>query len=88
MNKSIYYRITLDLAIFFAVIHGFWFLAFPIAFVGVFVFPYYFELFVAGLAYDALFGMSKSLGIVSYVGTIASGALFLIVQFFKNIVRH
>lgn len=70
-----------------ALLNAWWFIALPLAIVGAWFFPYFAELIVAGVVYDALFGMIPGMGLWSYSGTIISVILFMIVFLLKKLVR-
>jgi len=85
MNKKI--RIILDIAIFISVIQGWWIPALALSAFGSWYFPYYFEIILAGIGFDALFGMVNTMGIQGYFGSIISISIFLIMYFLKKIMR-
>ena len=80
-------RIITNLIIFIAVIHGWWFVALPIAIVGCWFFPYYIEIIISGFVYDALFRMISGVGFVAYLGTIISITVFTGLVIIKQNIR-
>ena len=87
MNKNILLRIILDLLITFCISRGWWYFALPLGFVGAWSFPYFFELIIAGIAYDSLFRMVPGMGWGSDMGTIVSVISMLIISGVKRFVR-
>lgn len=89
MNSRIatYNRIFFDILVFAAILNAWWFVALPLALVGAWIFPYYLELILAGVVYDALFGMTAGLGIRGYAGTGVSVIVFVVVVLIKRRVR-
>lgn len=83
MSKAIL-RIIFDLMIMIAVIKGWWFLALPFGIVGVWLLPYFFEIIIAGIAYDALFGIGP---LLKYAGLSLSVIVLLSVINIKKIVK-
>ncbi|MEN9913269.1 MAG: hypothetical protein RLY66_677 [Candidatus Parcubacteria bacterium] len=80
-------RLIIDILMTFAIIHGWWFIALPIALVGALRYRWFFEMLIAGLAYDSLFGLVPEQGIYSYIGIISSLILFAAMMFLKAIMR-
>ena len=87
MNKSFIIRILIDIVIAFSVLNAWWFVALPLVIIGVWAFPYYVEIVLAGVAYDALFAMDPGMGWKGYIGTIISFTALAIVFFLKKVVR-
>ena len=87
MNKNIPTRIILDILIFLAVIHGWWFIALPLCILGVAIFGYFIEFIVAGFVYDAIYGIGTGRGVREYAGTIISVVILAIVAGLKNVMR-
>jgi hypothetical protein len=81
-------RIILGILIALAVLQGWWFLALPLGLIGAWVFPVYAEIIIAGIAYDALFGMNGEAGMWGYAGTIVAVLLFGAVSIFKKVGRR
>ncbi len=86
MNKIIY-RLIFDIVIFIAVINGWWLPALFLAIVGFWIFPYYVELIITGIAYDALFGMVPSNGFLDYAGSTITIVFTVVLVFLKRVVR-
>ncbi|MES2216380.1 MAG: hypothetical protein V4481_03720 [Patescibacteria group bacterium] len=80
-------RIIIDIAILLCLIHGWGFVALPLGIVGALVFPFYIELILAGVMYDALFGFTAGQGFAGYLGTIISTVFIFIVIIIKKIMR-
>ena len=80
-------RLVVDLILAVSVIEGWWFLALPISLIGVWSFPYFAEIIVAGFAYDALYGMVPGMGVKAYAGTIAACISSAIFAGLKKVVR-
>lgn len=88
MNKKILSRIILDLLMLIFLLNGWWFLALPLALIGAYLFPYFIEMIIAGIGYDALFGFISGIGLWKYAGTAISIVLFLGVVALKKTVRR
>lgn len=80
-------RIIFDLVIALAVINGWWFVALPLGLIAAWKYPGYIEILVAGVAYDALFGLTPATGALGYVGTIVSVLLIICILVLKKIMR-
>jgi hypothetical protein len=87
MNSKVASRILLDACIFLVIIHGWWFVALPLALIGVSRHAYFIELIIAGLIYDSLFGLGPEMGIWGYVGILSSAGIFTLALIFKKIMR-
>jgi len=88
MNKGkLIGRILFDVIIAISVLSGWWFIALPVALCGAWLFSYFIEIVIAGIAYDAFFGMVPSMGWKGYVATIISIIILLIVTALKRVVR-
>ena len=85
-NKKIFGRIGLDILIAISIFNGWWFIALPLGFVGVWVYKNYFEFIIAGLAYDALFGMVRGTGLVGYIGTIISVIMYTVITRLHHVI--
>lgn len=88
MRKDILIRIILDLLILVSVVEGFWFVALPLAVIGCWNFSYFIEMLLAGMIYDALFGLIPETSFASYYGSIFSLVIFLIIIQLKKVVRN
>ncbi len=80
-------RVIIDLLMFLCVMQGWWFAALPLGIVGALMFPFFIELVIAGVVYDALFGFAEGQGFVGYVGTVVSVAFIFVVVFVKKMMR-
>jgi len=87
MNKKIFVRLIFDALIFFFVINGWWFAALPLGAVGLWVFPFYIEIMLAGVIYDSLFGFIPDLGWLGYAGVIISSLLIFLIVMLKKRMR-
>jgi len=81
-------RIIIDILIICLLIPGYWFLALPLAIISAWYFPYFVEVIIAGIVYDALFGFIPGMGAWQYAGTIGSVIIFLIMFLSKKVVRR
>lgn len=79
-------RIIFDLVLLGAIFYTPWWVATPLALVGVFVFPAYYEVFAFGLLVDLLFGTRYS-ALHGALGLLGAVALFFLGEFGKSIVR-
>ena len=70
-----------------AMMHGWWVVALPLALIGVWRFPYFVEIIIAGIIYDSLFGFVPEMGVIGYLGTIVSVGLFLLLILAKKVMR-
>ena len=80
-------RVLIDLVIVCAILQGWWFIALPLGLIGAWRFPFFIELLIAGIAYDALFGFADGLGWMGYVGTTVSVLGIFVVLVLKKVVR-
>lgn len=87
MNKQSIFRIILDILIVISVINAWWFVALPLAVLGMWKSLYFIEIIIAGIAYDSLFGFVSAMGVWGYVGTMTSIVVFGVIIIFKKIVR-
>jgi len=78
-------RVAIDIALFIFVINGWWPLVIVSGIIGAWYWPHFAELIVAGIAYDALFGMVGARG---WIGTIVSILLYTIILSIKKFVRR
>lgn len=88
MNKLIIMRIVIDFIILISIISGWWHVALLISLVSFMFFPFFLEIIIFGIIFDALFGYNQSLGISKYVGTILSVSIFLIIYWLQNTLRR
>jgi hypothetical protein len=84
MNKQ---RIILDIVIAISVLYGWWFVILPVGLYCVWKFPGYIEILIAGIAYDSLFGFTREVGILGYMGTIVAALVILFVFTLKKVMR-
>ncbi len=87
MKYSIIFRILLYLALAFTVINGWWFVSIPLIIIGIWLFSFKFEILIAGIVYDALFGMVGSMGVKGYIGTIVAVVILGSIYLLKKVVR-
>ncbi len=88
MQKNNVIRIIIDIVLFASVVNGWWPLIFIFGVAGIWYFANFPEAIIAGVAYDALFGMSSGMGIRGWLGTIISIVLYTIILLIKKIVRR
>jgi len=88
MNNQLIFRIILDILIAICILQAWWFIALPLAIFGVWEFPYFIEIILAGIIYDSLFGFVSGMGVWGYVGTIVSIILFGVVILLRKMVRR
>jgi hypothetical protein len=81
------FRIVLDVCIVIAVLNGWWPLAIVLVLIGAWFFRFFVEIILAGVAYDALFGMGHGMGWRGYEGTIGAVVIFVAVKLAKRLVR-
>ena len=55
---------------------------------GSWYYPRFIELIIAGVAYDALFGMIKGTGARGWIGTLTAIVLYTIILLVKKIIRR
>lgn len=77
-----------DIILFISVINGWWPVALLAGVGGAWRWPYFAEAIIAGIAYDALFGMIPGTGVRGYLGTIISIVLYTIILLSKKVVRR
>ena len=88
MNKGkIIGRIIFDLVIAISVLSGWWFIALPVAVCGAWLFSYFAEIVIAGVAYDAFFGMVPEMGWKGYIATFISILILAVASGLKKVVR-
>lgn len=87
MNNNVLARIGFDIVVAILIVHGWWFIALPLAIVAVWKFSLFIELLIAGVVYDALFGFVPGMGIAAYVGTLTAVIVFGGMSVLKKIVR-
>ena len=82
-----YLRLIIDIVMVVAVMNGWWFVILPLGIIATWKFPYFIEIILAGICYDALFGMVPALGIWSYSGTLGAISVVLLVFLLKKLIR-
>jgi hypothetical protein len=87
MLTSIYSRIILSIIIAIAILNGWWFIAVPVLIFGTWLFSFSLEWIVAGVIYDALFGMAPGMGLWGYAGTITAVCAFIASRLLKKMLR-
>ncbi len=87
MTRTIIFRIIIDIFLAFCILNGTWFVALPLGIFGVWNFPYFVEIIIAGIAYDSLFGFTSGMGAWGYAGTIVSIGILVLVSVLKEVVR-
>ena len=81
------FRLILGVLLLFVIIQGWWFIALPIALIGLLRYRWYFESLVAGIVYDSLFGLIDGEGARGRIGIIAASVIFIGMVLLKNILR-
>lgn len=79
-------RIIFDLVLLGAIFYTPWWIATPLALIGVFMFASFYEVFVFGLLVDLLFGTHSSV-LHGTLGLVGAVALFFLGEFAKSMVR-
>lgn len=87
MIKAIFVRVVTDIVIAFCVLQSWWLAAFAVAIIGAWFFPYFVEIIIAGLVFDALFGMLPDMGIWGYISTIEAICALIVIGGVRKIVR-
>ncbi len=87
MRKNSIIRSVVDIILFVSVLNGWWPVAFIVGAGGAWYWPHFIEIIVAGVAYDALFGMNSGLAMHGWLGTIVSILLYTVILLIKKIVR-
>ena len=85
--KTLFKRLIIDVLLVIAIFGGWWFVAIPFAIIGMWICPFFLEIIIAGIIYDALFGYSSIFGLAGYIGTIISITIFLVIVLLKKVVR-
>jgi hypothetical protein len=89
MKKLIISRVVVDIILVLCVIFGWWYAALPLGLIASWFFPYYAEFILAGLFYDALFGLGEpTAGVWAYFGTIISVIASFSIYFVKRSIRR
>ncbi len=85
--QKIIIRLIIDIAIALAVLNGWWFIVLPLSFVGIWIFPFFIEIVIAGWVYDSLFGFVPEMGLWGYAGTLTSVLFLSIISLVKGSIR-
>ncbi|KND49889.1 MAG: hypothetical protein AB197_00050 [Parcubacteria bacterium C7867-002] len=85
--QKILLRLIIDIGIAYAVLNGWWFIVLPLSFVGIWIFPFFIEIVIAGLIYDSLFGFVPEMGLWGYVGTLVSILFLSVITWVKGSIR-
>ena len=88
MKSKVITRIIIDLLLAVSVLQGWWFIALLLGIIGLWMFPYYIELIIAGIVYDSLFGMIPKMGWKEYIGTILSVVIFGIGWWGRRVLKR
>ena len=89
MKKLIALRVVVDIILALCVIFGWWYAALPLGLIASWFFPYYAEFILAGISYDALFGLGDpTAGLWAYSGTIVSVIAAVSIYFVKRSIRR
>ena len=81
-------RIVLDIVLIFAVMSGWWHVALIVAIVGLIFFQLYIEAAIAGMVYDALFGIRSDHFFKQHIALIVSTALFIVTFLIRRSIRR
>ncbi|MEK7609592.1 MAG: hypothetical protein AAB470_00530 [Patescibacteria group bacterium] len=87
MTKKLTYRILIDILILISILHGWWFIALPLAILGVWRYPYFIEIFAAGIIFDSIFGFDLKTNTLSFLGTVLSIVVYIGILILKRVVR-
>ena len=87
MHTNITLRMLLDAAVVVCIFLGWWYIALPIAVLCAWALPYYFEFVGEGLLYDSLYGLGRGLGVLGYLGILASLAIGAVMILLKAVVK-
>ncbi len=87
MKYSLAIRIILYVIIVFSIINGWWYIALPFALIGAWQFAFRWEIMIAGVIYDALFGMLPDMGFLGYIGTSIAVCIVVVFGVLKKIMR-
>lgn len=87
MKFSLAIKIIFYIIIFFFLINGWWFVALPLIIFGIWKLGFMVEVLIAGVMYDALFGMVSNTGVWGYTGIITVVIILIGAYILKKIVR-
>lgn len=82
MTKRIFFTLLLLGAIFYTP----WWVVAIVAFVGAFLFPFYYEIILAGILFDVLYGISAH-PVRGVLGLLVAIVLFVVARRLKRAVR-
>lgn len=82
------YRLILGIGLILALIQGWWFVLIPLGLIGAWAWPFYVEIIVAGIVYDALYVSAAGAGARGFLGTIVSLAIIVLMAGLKMVVRR
>jgi hypothetical protein len=86
MNK-VTFRIIIDLLIFISLVNAWWFFIIPLGLIGLWFFPYFFEIILAGIAYDGLYGLVPGMGTRAFIATIIAVVTMIVFAVLKRMLR-
>ena len=88
MKHAALVRTILDIILFISIIQGWWYIVLPVSMLGLWLFELYgIEAVLAGIMFDALFGMNSVMGIWGYSGIITAMLLLSVKAIIKKLVR-
>ncbi len=87
MNFYFIFRLVVNILLLFAIINGWWFFAIPLVVIGFWSQYFYIEGLLAGVFFDGLFGMTSSLKLWGYIGTIVSVFIWVLIKILKKVTR-
>ena len=87
MNKTLSFRIILDVLIAVSLLNGWWFFALLLSIAGCYFFSYFVEGIVAGVIYDSLFGFVAGMGVRAFAGTIIMVVVTCSIAGLKTVLR-
>jgi len=87
MNKTAL-RILLDLSILLSVVNGWWLVAMIISIIASWRFDNFFEVIIAGVIFDSLFGYNLNHSLFGYAGTFSGILIFVLVMLSKKTLRR
>ncbi len=88
MKSKYIVRILLDIFIIITIFSGWWPIALILGIVGACLHRSFIEIIIAGIVYDALFGMVAGMGIYGYIGTCISVIVYTAITYGKGYVFH
>jgi len=88
MNTKSIPRVIIDLLLILVLLKGWWFVIIVLGIIGLWRCEHFFEILVAGVGYDALYGMVPRMGIYGYIGSIAGVVIYFGAFLFKKMIRN